>query len=190
MSKTQATADMKAFQNNVAMTVALVSWGMMFGTMFLGYFLVRFNTPVWPPVEIQGMPKLLPLLSTLVLALSSYTYWRLEKKAFTDIPLSKLFWVMTMLFGVAFLILQWILWGKLKEAGILVTNGMVPSMVYAFSWLHAGHIVLGLMALMYVGHYVFTNRAQLTDAKLLNVGKFWHFLGIVWLLMYLMMFVL
>jgi cytochrome c oxidase subunit 3 len=69
----------KMFQNSVAMTVTLISFGMLFATMFLGFFLVRFNTAVWPPIEIQGMPQVLPLLSTLVMGLSSFTYYRMEK---------------------------------------------------------------------------------------------------------------
>ncbi|MGE3608227.1 MAG: heme-copper oxidase subunit III [Bacteriovoracaceae bacterium] len=189
MSKASAQ-DLKLIQSSVAMTVALISWAMLFATLFLGYFLVRFNSPTWPPVEIQGMPKLLPFMSTIVMLMSSVTYFVMEKKAFTNIKEAKLGWVLTVVLGISFLALQWTLWGALKEKGILVSNGMVPSMVYAFSWLHAAHIVLALCSLFWLGYYVFKNNAKLTQVKLINVGKFWHFLGIVWLLMYLMMFVL
>ena len=37
------------------MTVTLITFGMLFGTLFLGYFLARFNAPTWPPVEIENM---------------------------------------------------------------------------------------------------------------------------------------
>lgn len=178
--------EMKLFQNNVAMTVTLISFGMLFATVFLGYFLVRFNTPVWPPVEIQGMPKLLPFLSTLVMGLSSFTYYKMEKVS----AQRKQFWIFTTLLGFAFLVLQAVLWKELKAAGVLVGNGMVPSMVYGFTWLHAGHIVLGIIALMWIGHLIFRRPEAVTEIKLINVGKFWHFLGVVWFMMYLMMFVL
>ncbi len=172
----------KEFQNSVAMTVTLISFGMMFATLFLGYMLVRFNSPTWPPVEIQDMPKLLPLMSTLVMALSSLAYWKMQTTR------SRMWWVVTVVLGFAFLGLQWTLWSALKSMGILVTNGMVPSMVYAFTWLHAGHIVLGLIALFYIGHYLW--RGTASEMKVVNVGKFWHFLGVVWLVMYLTLFVL
>ncbi len=174
----------KEFQSSVAMTVTLISFGMLFATCFLGYALVRFNSPSWPPVEIQGMPKLLPFLSTLVMALSSLCYWKLEQKPSEG----KLWWSLTLVLGLVFLGLQWTLWQGLKEAGILVSNGMMPSMVYAFTWLHAGHIFLGLLGLLYVGHYLW--RQTHTALLLQNVGKFWHFLGVVWLVMYLTLFVL
>lgn len=178
--------DMKLIQNSVAMTVTLISFGMLFATLFLGYFLLRFNSPTWPPVEIQNMPQLIPFLSTLVMALSSVTYYLLEKNG----PQRKLFWALTFTLGLIFLVLQWSLWGAMKSSGILVTNGMVPSIVYGFTWLHAAHIALGLFALLWIGCLIFMKSASLSSFKVMNVGKFWHFLGVVWLLMYLMIFVL
>ena len=175
----------KLMQHSIAMTVTLISFGMLFASLFLGYFLVRFNAPTWPPVEIQGMPKLLPFLSTVVIALSSYTYYLMEKRAEKG-----RYWILTFFLGISFLIFQSLLWSALKESGILISNGQVPSMVYAFTWIHAGHIVMGLLALLWLASFVFFKKEKLTDIKLMNVGKFWHFLGIVWLLMYLMIFVL
>lgn len=190
MSKTGASPELQVLQNSVAMTVTLISFGMLFATLFLGYFLVRSSVPMWPPVEIQGMPQFLPFLSTVFMILSSCTYYWMEKKAFEKPALGKVLWITTVALGFSFLGSQWFLWAALKATGILVANGMVPSMVYAFTWLHAGHIVLGLIGLFYVGHYVFTKRESLTKIKLMNVGKFWHFLGVVWLIMYLLIFVI
>ena len=177
---------MKMFQNSVAMTVTLIAFGMLFATMFLGFFLVRFNTPVWPPVEIEGLPILLPLLSTLVMGLSSFTYYKLEHTEATR----EFYWRITFGLGVVFLVLQWVLWGELNRKGILVSNGQVPSMVIAFTWIHAAHIIMALGALLWLKRFIFKKKEELTAIKLINVGKFWHFLGVVWLLMYLMMFVL
>lgn len=178
--------ELQDLKNSVGMTVTLISFGMMFATLFLGYFLARFNAPTWPPVEISNMPMLLPFLSTIVMGLSSITYYKLEKSA----SQRKTFWFATMGLGVLFLVLQWNLWGALKASGILASNGQVPSMVYAFTWLHAAHIIMGLIALMWLGHFIFRRSEAVTELKLINVGKFWHFLGVVWLLMYLMLFVL
>lgn len=178
--------ELQNLKNSVGMTVALISFGMMFATLFLGYFLVRSNAPTWPPVEIANLPMLLPFLSTVVMALSSFTYFKLEK----EVTYRKHFWFATMALGIAFLVLQWELWGALNASGILASNGHVPSMVYAFTWLHAAHIVMGLMTLMWLGHFIFRKPEAVTELKLMNVGKFWHFLGVVWLLMYLMLFVL
>lgn len=186
MSTQNPAHELKLLKSSVAMTVTLISFGMLFASLFLGYFLVRFNAPVWPPVEIQGMPVALPLLSTLVMLLSSVTYFKFEKSD----SQRKLYWTLTVFLGLLFLVLQGSLWMALKNSGILIANGIAPSMVYAFSWLHAGHIVLGLGAVLWLGFYLFKKPQGLTEIKLINVGKFWHFLGVIWLLMYLMMFVL
>jgi cytochrome c oxidase subunit 3 len=186
IAKNPESQDYKAFQNSVGMTVTLISFGMMFATVFLGYFLVRFNTPVWPPVEIENLPKLLPFFSTLVMGLSSVTYYKMEKSLETR----RSFWFATVALGSLFLGLQFALWNALAASGILVSNGSVPSMVYAFTWLHAGHIVIALGLLLWLGIYIFRKPQDMTAAKLINVGKFWHFLGVIWLMMYLMLFVL
>jgi cytochrome c oxidase subunit 3 len=177
--------EMKNFQQSVAMTVTLISFGMMFASMFLGYFLVRFNAPTWPPVEIEKMPKLLPFLSTVVIALSSFAYYKFEKGTQKKTP-----WLLTVALGALFLGLQFALWNSLAAAGIFVGNGNVPSMVYAFTWLHALHIVMALGLVLWLGFFVYRRPSGLTDGRLINVGKFWHFLGVVWFLMYLMLFVL
>ncbi len=189
MNQTQEN-ELKLLQNSVAMTVALISWGMLFATMFLGYFLVRFNAPVWPPVEIEGLPTVLPLVSTVVMGLSSVFYYLMENKSQGSADKRKTYWILTLALGVAFLVLQWKLWGDLKATGILVSNGIVPSMVYGFTWLHAAHIVLGICGLLWVGFFLYFKPRSLTDVRIINVGKFWHFLGVIWLLMYLMLFVL
>ena len=174
------------FQVSVAMTVTLISFGMLFGTMFLGYTLVRSNSQTWPPTEIENLPMFLPFLSTLVIGLSSWTYNLFEKKE----SHRNLYWLLTVVLGFAFLALQVLLWSKLQELGILAVHGQVPSMVYAFTWVHAGHIVLALSLVLWLGYFIFRKPQGLTKMKLLNVGKFWHFLSVIWLLMYLMLFVL
>lgn len=178
--------EMQLVQNSVAMTVTLCSFAMLFATMFLGYFLVRSSVSVWPPVEIQGMPQGLPFFSTLVMLLSSVTYYFFEHKE----QGRKINFLLTIVLGLAFLVSQWLLWGSLEDTGILVSDGMVPSMVYAFTWLHAAHIALALLLLVWLGFYVFFKTQNLTVIKVINVGKFWHFLGVVWLLMYLLIFVI
>lgn len=185
MTKTQNNNQLEQFKNSVAMTVTLISFGMLFASLFLGYFLVRFNAPAWPPVEIENLPSLLPFLSTLVMGLSSWTYFKMEKT-----NEKKKFWLITVLLGCLFIGLQFALWNALAASGIFVSNGNVPSMVYAFTWLHAGHIVVALGLVVWLGYFIFRKPQALTETKLINVGKFWHFLGVIWLMMYLMLFVL
>lgn len=184
--KTDRTQEMKLVQNSVAMTVILCSFGMLFATLFLGYFLLRFNSPIWPPVEIEGMPQGLPFFSTVVMLLSSVTYYFFEHKT----AAKKVAFLSTIFLGVLFLVSQWLLWGSLADTGIFVSDGMVPSMVYALTWMHAAHIGLALILLVWLGFFVFFKTEKLTIYKVINVGKFWHFLGVVWLVMYLLIFVL
>lgn len=184
MTKTQ-DQNYKNFQNSVAMTVTLLSFGMLFATMVLGYALARANSQTWPPVEIENLPMFIPLMSTFVIGLSSLAYHFFEHKGH-----KKSLWALTTALGFGFLALQSLLWETLKNLGILAANGNVPSMVYAFTWIHAAHIVLALFAMLWLGYQLFFKPEKATLLTIKNVGMFWHFLGVVWLVLYLMLFVL
>src|SRR5690606_2276408 len=107
MTKSQEQ-NLKNFRNSVGMTVTLLSFGMLFATMFLGYMLARANSETWPPVEIENLPMFIPLMSTLVIGLSSLAYYFFEKKGN-----GKSYWALTTALGFGFLALQMRLWEKL-----------------------------------------------------------------------------
>lgn len=175
----------RAYRSSVAMTVTLISWGMLFAALFLGYFLLRFNSAMWPPVELENLPVLLPTSASVLVFLSSWSYAYYQKNP----PRRTLFLWVTLILGNAFVLNQVLLWNELKLAGIVVQNGMISSMVYAFTWLHVAHMALGIMALLWMGSD-HLRRKEISLLKVINVGKFWHFLGAVWFLMYLLLFIL
>jgi len=176
MSKEQSLIE---YRGSVAMTVTLVSFGMLFATFFLGYFLVRFNTAVWPPAELLFLPQSTPFFSSCVIILSSVMY-----EVFKKYDSKKYLWL-SFIMGLGFVFLQIKLWSELKEVGILVANGMIPSMVYSFSWLHVAHMTLALIGLTWVGL-----KSKPSLLLVTNIGKFWHFLSVVWILIYCMFFIL
>ena len=67
-------------------------------------------------------------------------------------------------------------------------------MIYAFTWIHTAHMVLGLIAFIYLGFLLFKNNWILDDSiklqKANSVLRFWHFLAVIWLMMYALLFVL
>ena len=97
--------------------------------------------------------------------------------------------MVTLVLGFAFMASQAIFWNQLKSHGILVSSGIFPSIIYAFTWIHAAHIVAGLGLLLWLYGTLKTPNSM-TAVKVSNIGKFWHFLGIVWLIMFVTIFVL
>lgn len=174
--------------SSVAMIVTLVSFGMLFLTLMMAFALYRFTAPVWPPAGMEKPSLLLPGFSTALIFISSIFFHKFET-ALTKNIVNKSYLLITIMTGSAFMASQVLFWNELKSHGIYVSSGVFPSIIYAFTWIHAAHIVagLGLLVWLYDG---LKNPTAMTPIKASNVGKFWHFLGVVWLIMFVTIFVL
>lgn len=84
---------------------------------------------------------------------------------------------------------QFLLWGQMADIGLYVSAGVFPSLLYALTWVHAGHIVVALLALLLLVPAVFKDYSDEKIIWVQNIGKFWHFLGIIWFIMFVVMFV-
>ena len=170
---------------NIAMVFVLVSFSMLFATLFMGYAALRSSAPVWPPMGMTNLPMLYPIMSTVFIALSSLTWNQFEKTV-------ALKWVvMTLALGLAFTASQFGLWSQLKDLGILAGTGVFASIIYTFTWIHVAHIVAALALLIWP--IIWVKKNEVTDVrvvKISSIGKFWHFLGIIWALMFVTLFVL
>lgn len=174
--------------SSIAMIVALVSFGMLFLTLMMAFALYRFTAPVWPPAGMVKPSLLIPSISTFLIILSSIAYFSFEKKTEKGL-VDKTGLAMTLILGFAFMVSQFIFWSALKSHGIFVSSGIFASIMYAFTWIHAAHIV-GALALLSWLYLSLKNPDKMTAVKVASIGKFWHFLGIVWLIMFVTIFVL
>lgn len=171
--------------SSVAMTVALVSFAMLFATLMMGFAMFRFTAPVWPPDGMAKPGLLLPSLSTLCIFSSSLSYMWFEKNIANKTGL-----IITLILGLGFMLLQSLLWNHLKSQGIFVSSGIFPSIIYAFTWIHAAHIVVAIALLVWLLQFALKEINTKARLRASSVGKFWHFLGIVWFIMFLTIFVL
>jgi cytochrome c oxidase subunit 3 len=98
---------------------------------------------------------------------------------------------MATLLGTCFLALQAVVWTSLWSAGLHVDGGPYPSAFYALTGLHAAHVLVGLLALAVLTLRVLGGglaRGRVTAVRLW--AMYWHFVGIVWLLLYVTVYVL
>jgi len=178
-------------QNNLAMTVTLVMGSMLFATLFMGYAVYRTSATVWPPLGIPKISLMVPFLSTIVVALSSWFMYKVKvlvSQNQLQAGLKNLNF--TMVLGTLFLASQGYLWFYLKNTGVFLgTSGIFGSVLYGFTWIHAVHMVMGMGALTYL-KFALHSSAPNKMQKTINVEKFWHFLGLIWFIMFLIIFVL
>ncbi len=171
--------------SSVAMIVTLVSFAMLFATLMMGFAMFRITSPVWPPAGMTKPSLILPSLSTLCIFLSSMSFIWFEKNIADKRGL-----IVTIVLGFGFMLIQSLLWHSLSSQGVFVSSGIFPSIIYTFTWIHAAHIVAAISLLFWLLFSVLKENTPKVRIQASNVGKFWHFLGIVWFIMFVTIFVL
>ena len=180
----------KTIQSSVTMTVVLITFSMLFATLCMGYMVLRVRSSVWPPMGMTKIGLTIPSISTLIILMSSLSYYRFEALIKREID-GRLYHFITLLLGLAFSASQYLLWSELKMMGIGPGTGVFGSMLFGFTWIHAAHIAAGLVLLLLLPKMLSKFDPQAIERKLRvkSIGLFWHFLGIVWGILYLMLFV-
>lgn len=173
------------------MSVFLVSLSMLFATLILGFIVFRLSSDSWPPMGMERPSLFYPLLSTAFIVVSSLTlevYIASFKQGI--VGKARTFLGLTLGLGVGFLGAQFLLWEHLKSAGYVVDTGVFASMLHSFTWVHAAHIVMGVAWLLYLIPTVSSSAQRHTfEVRVTSAAKFWHFLDIVWLLLFAILFV-
>jgi cytochrome c oxidase subunit 3 len=178
------------FTASLGMIIFLGSWAMMFGALFFAYAFVRSRSVAWPPPGAPPLPVALPAVNTAVLLASSFTFARGLRELGRGRRRGLTLWVgATLLLGVVFLALQFLVWQAVGRAGLSLSSGTYGSIFYALTTFHALHVVVGLAILLWV---LFRSLAgKYTEHNYVNVrlcAMFWHFVDVVWVLMFLSLY--
>ena len=183
------------FTRVIGMMIALGSWAMMFAALFFVYLGLRAQALAWPPPGLPPLPLVLPGINTLVIIVSSFTLVQALKvlRAGDRRRALRLMGV-TFGLGLTFVALQLQLWRGLWLEGITFQTGTLGTVFYGLTILHALHVAAGLLVLGYLWVTVWRQAGghQLTHSavSLRLCGMFWHFVGAVWILMFLGLFLL
>ncbi len=165
---------------------------MLFGSFFAAYFFVRVVNPgaptEWPPPPYE-FPVFVAGVNTCILVTSSFTmHWALqsikrgERKAF----LAGM--VLTFLMGLAFLCTQVI---EYLNVGFNTGSGAFASVFFGLTGLHGAHVAVGLSLLLMVtirgfrGHYSPEHHHGVELP-----GIYWHFVDVMWIVVYTTVYLL
>jgi cytochrome c oxidase subunit III len=173
----------------LGMILLLTSLSMLFGATITAYLVVRSRaTGGWPPAGSPGFPPGLWLSTLLILALSFAIESGLRGiRAGNERRLAAASSIALVL-AVAFLMSQALAWRVILEA---------RANLYGFTFfmligLHAAHVIGGLVPLGIVaararrgGRY-----RRESHAGVLYTTMYWHFLAVVWIVMFVLMFLL
>jgi cytochrome c oxidase subunit III len=168
----------------VGMVIFLGSWAMMFAALFFAYAVVRVRAPAWPPPDQPPLPLVLPAVNTAVIAASSVAVAHaVRAHALGRHRRASLALGAGAVLGALFLALQAVVWVGVWRAGLVLGGGPYASVFYALTAFHAVHVLVGLAALGVLAVCAQAPRRASRSAVRLW-GMFWHFVGAVWGVLY------
>ena len=204
-------ADHKRFGNatggKVGMWIFIAQDGMAFGGLLLAYALLRIFSPDWPvPTDILGIG--LTATATFILICSSVTMVMAVDASQHADKGRTVFWLsMTILGGLSFLGIQAYEYTHLSHAGITLatssfefTEGVVTdvndlfgSTFYVVTGFHGLHVTAGVIYLICI--LIGTLKGNCTKGGMSYspvelVGLFWHFVDLVWILVFTFIYLL
>jgi cytochrome c oxidase subunit 3 len=162
----------------------LATAGMLFAG-FASAYLVRREGADW---NREPLPGIL-VVTTLILLLSSVTL-EISRSALkrTERTVALLWAATTAVLGLAFLAGQLQAWQQLAARGLYLPTGPYSSFVYVLTAVHGIHLAGGIAAL---GYLLWRLSRRWAGDGLYDVFRnctvYWHCVGVVWLLLYLLL---
>jgi heme/copper-type cytochrome/quinol oxidase subunit 3 len=196
----------KATGGKVAMWLFIAQDGFSFGGLLLAYGLLRIFAPAWPapgltPVDILGIN--LTGFATFVLICSSVTMVMAVDSAQKADKAATVRWLLlTILGGAGFLGIQAYEYTHLVHNGIGFTEAvhhgqrlhpLFGSTFYVVTGFHGCHVLAGVIYLTCIlrgtmqGKYT---QGGLSYSPVELVGLFWHFVDLVWILVFTFIYLL
>jgi heme/copper-type cytochrome/quinol oxidase subunit 3 len=166
----------------------LVSEVMFFTVLIAANMLARWRDP--EPHEILNIP--LTALNTFVLLTSSFTVVRafsaIQKGNRTSF-LRNLF--LSMVLGTIFVSVQAFEYHNLSLEGLTLSSNLFGSTFFALTGFHGSHVIIGIIWLTRTFIKGFNGGFSPTDTWGVElVGLYWHFVDIVWILLFVIVYLI
>ncbi len=175
----------KIHPKKFALWVACASIMMMFAA-FTSAYIVRQAAGNWLEFRLPDIffyNTIVILLSSVSLQGAYLAFRRGDTKMYRGLL------VLTLILGLAFLVLQYQGWLALQAIGVELTTNPSGSFVYVISGVHAAHIVGGITALIIALIHAFALPHRVTGPRKLRFELtliYWHFVDFLWV--YLLLF--
>lgn len=170
----------------LGMWVFLASEIMLFGSFISAYVILRTGSSYFliPSREMLGIP--LATLNTFILITSSVSMvLALDSIQRNDNAKMIRYLQITLLLAFAFLGIKGYEYHHKIAEGITISSGLFGSFYYTLTGLHALHILGGIGFITYLlvlarrGHWSAENHARVEYC-----GLYWHFVDLVWVILF------
>ncbi len=174
----------------LGMFLFIASEVMLFGAFFTAYFFIRVvnGAAEWPPHPYE-FPWFVALVNTCILVSSSFTvHWALHSIKRGNRAGLQAGLVLTFLLGVIFLTTQIVEYARI---GFAPHTGAFASVFFCLTGLHGAHVLVGLTILLFMTIRSFRGHFSLEAHHGVEIGGiYWHFVDIMWIVVYVTVYVL
>jgi cytochrome c oxidase subunit 3 len=173
----------------LGMLLFIMSEVMIFGAFFTAYFFIRVVTHDPWPARGMRLPEGPTGVNTAILLASSLTiHWALVSVKKGNRFGLKAGMVATFALGLTFLTLQV---NEYIHLGFAPHDAAQATVFYSLTGLHGAHVVIGLGALLMVTIRAFRGHYSAEEHAGMEVpGIYWHFVDIMWIIVYTTVYVL
>ncbi|MBI4431141.1 MAG: heme-copper oxidase subunit III [Candidatus Omnitrophica bacterium] len=175
----------------LAMWLFLCSEVMFFTGLIGAYIVLRMSTPDWPtPSTVLNIP--LTALNTFFLICSSVTMVNAFAAATEGHQAGiRKFLFATFLIGSLFLSIQMYEYRKLIHHGFVISGGIFPSCFYTMTGFHGAHVAGGVIAIFCLLIQAFRGKYGAGNyAAIEYVGLYWHFVDLVWIILFTIVYLI
>jgi cytochrome c oxidase subunit III len=175
----------KIHPHKFTLWVAIGSMLMMFAGL-TSAFIVKSNQVGW---QTLTLPRVF-WISTAVIVASSITM-QVALRSFKQRVMNQYRPMigMTLLLGIAFIVLQWLGFQQLWEQRITFKGSGAGQFLYVIFGLHGLHLIGGIIALTVLFIKAFVGKVKLYSSVPVDVlATYWHFVDLLWI--YLLVFFL
>jgi cytochrome c oxidase subunit 3 len=173
----------------LGMLLFIISEVMLFGAFFSAYFFIRVvNGDTWPAPG-DGLPVLVAGVNTAILLSSSLTmHWALVSAKRENRWGMRAGLLTTFLLGLTFLTVQI---NEYKHLGFAIGENAQATIFYSLTGLHGAHVTIGLILLGMATIRAFRGHFSASEHRGVEVpGIYWHFVDIMWVVVYTTLYVL
>jgi cytochrome c oxidase subunit III len=173
----------------LGMFLFIASEVMLFGSFFTAYFFVRVSADTPWPTPGHHLPIFVAGMNTIILVTSSFTmHWALQAIKRGNRTGLQAGLTLTFLLGLTFLLTQIREYSRL---GFAPSTDAFGTIFYCLTGLHGAHVFVGLTLLLaatiraYRGHY-----SEEAHHGVEIPGIYWHFVDVMWLVVYTTVYIL
>lgn len=171
----------------------LASEVMLFGGLFSAYMVLRTGVTDWPHgSSILNVP--LATLNTMVLITSSVTMvmsW--ASLAMRDLKKYRLYMALTVLLGIAFLVVKGFEYGHKFEHHHFPSTDNFYATYFTLTGLHGVHVLGGILLNLYFlfpGAKLWEKDPEQLTGRVEAAGLYWHFVDLVWIFLFPVLYLL